>query len=136
MMQDLTYLTRQDHIDPLVQKVQKCHAPGCGPRSIQVLFTRPRGYVKDFDPVWVCSSGHCSDYDEIPNLRRPELDPQAWLEQNARSLMNYIGPMLCDAHAPMSPRDLPADMSWGQDGHLWTLDNSLKLCLPRTARKE
>jgi hypothetical protein len=33
-------MTLQDHIDPLVQKIQKCYAPGCGPKSIQVMFTK------------------------------------------------------------------------------------------------
>jgi hypothetical protein len=61
-------MTLQDHIDPLVQKIQKCYAPGCGPKSIQVMFTKPAGYIRDFEPVWVCSSGHCSDYEDIPSL--------------------------------------------------------------------
>lgn len=125
-------LTRQDHIDPLVQKIQKCGAPGCGSGSIQVIFTRPAGYIKNFDPVWVCSSGHCSDYDDIPGLRKPEDDPYAWIKVNTRELMNYIEPMKCDAHAPMGPNDaLPHD-HWGQKGHLWWLNGSeLKLCLPQ-----
>lgn len=131
-------MTRQDHIDPLVQKIQKCGAAGCGPNSVQVIFTRPRGYIVNFDPVWVCSSGHCSDYDEIPNLRTPELDPVEWVKAHAERLVkNSIGVMLCDAHAPMAPGDLPPDMSWGQEGHPWALDTdtgrTLMICLPKTA---
>lgn len=129
-------LTRQDHIDPLVIKVQKCGAPGCGPKSIQVLM-QVKGYIKQEFPVWVCSSGHCSDYDEIPNLRKPEDDPQAWLQANVRQLMNYVEPMKCDAHAEMGRHDLPPASEWGQEGHLWVLDQGpLKLCQPQAASPE
>lgn len=124
-------LTRQDHIDPLVIKVQKCGSTGCGPGSTQVFMQVAR-YTKNEFPVWVCSSGHCSDYDEIPNLRKSEDDPYAWIQQNTRKLMNYIEPMKCDAHAEMGPNDAPPRDDWGQEGHLWVLDRAfLKLCQPQ-----
>jgi hypothetical protein len=127
-------MTRQDHIDPLVQKIQKCYAPGCGPSSIQVMFTRPAGHIKDFEPVWVCSSGHCSDYDDIPTLRKPEDDPYAWIQKNTRELMNFIEPRKCAAHAPMGLNDVSPYL-WGQDGHLWVSDSEFCLCLPQSLDK-
>ena len=124
--------TRHNYI-PLVQKITRCGAQACGPNSVMVIFTGPQGAIKNFDAVWVCSSGHCSDYDEIPNLRRPEDDPYAWLQQNARKLMNYVNVMKCDAHAPIGPQAVPPYMDWGQEGHLYNnADGVLTLCLPKS----
>jgi hypothetical protein len=128
-------MTLQDHIDPLVQKIQKCYAPGCGPKSIQVMFTKPAGYIRDFEPVWVCSSGHCSDYEDIPSLRKPEDDPYAWIQKNIRELMNFIEPMKCDEHAAMNPNYVALNLSWGQEGHLWVSEGELCLCLPQSSDK-
>lgn len=119
-------LTRQDHIDPLVLKVQKCHTPGCRPHGIMVLF-QIAGYTKQEFPVWVCSSGHCSDYEDLPNLRKPEDDPYAWLQKNARELMNFIEPRKCVTHEDPDP----LENAWGQEGHLWSFHGESKLCLPR-----
>ena len=126
-------MTRQDHIDPLVIKVQKCEAPGCGPGSIQVLF-QIAGYTKHEFPVWVCSSGHCSDYDNVPNLRKPEDDPVAWIQANARELSRVLDVKLCSEHEDQDPMG----ETWGMSGHIW-LDGHYqiaKLCLPQAGSEE
>lgn len=121
-------MTRQDHIDPLVSKIVKCGSPGCGPSSIQVVFTRPAGYIVDFEPVWVCSSGHCSDYDDIPSLRKPEDCPLTWIQHNAEQVLREIKVELCAAHKSKCPYEWPyAD----PNGHLHRYGGSLKLCLPK-----
>lgn len=66
----MRFRTRQEHIDPQILKVEKCYAAGhtfaASSKDVMVLFT---------NGAWVCSSGHVGDYDDVPNLRRPELDP-------------------------------------------------------------
>lgn len=122
-------LTRQDHIDPLIQEVHACNSSSCGPRTTMAIFTRPRGPIVDFEPVWVCSSGHCSDYDDIPNLRRPELDPVEWIKAHPLRLMESLPVEKCVEHEEPMTHDA---RFWGMDGHLWRsgLSQELKLCLP------
>lgn len=76
---------------------------------------------------WVCSSGHVSDYDKIPVLRRPDLDNVEWMKKNYERVAREIPVKTCADHSPGAKLT-----NWGWDGHLWR-DNliTLSLCLPR-----
>ena len=112
--------TRQDHIDPQISQVTKCGAPGHSPsnRDTLVIFV---------NNTWVCSSGHCDNYDELPYLRAENLDPAAWVLKNAVKVAQMLPVEACRQHEEDAP---PID--WRPYGHLWTdgIDHTLKLCLP------
>lgn len=120
----LQYPTRQDHIDPQIRRVVPCGANQMTQRGgdTLVIFTNNE---------WVCSSGHCSDYKDLPGLRRPELDPVAWIQANLHALSVHLPTELCTVHEDGD------DDRWGMDGHLWKdgHEQKLTLCLPLTNPK-
>lgn len=112
----------QEHIDPQISKVQKCGSPG-NHHDTMVIFSNGE---------WVCSSAHVSDYDLIPSLRTPDVDPYAWVIVNAMRVVQTIPTELCFEH---EDKDNPDGKNWGQEGHLFYSDRhnqTVRLCLPKT----
>lgn len=121
------YFTRQDHIDRMISSVDPCPMPqiiGRRSRDTRVLFT---------NNSWACSSGHVSSDAEPPSLRTPERDPIEWIKTHSGQLALSIRVTPCEAHVG-TIGDVTFDMTWGMEGHLYTISSEhkskLSLCLP------
>lgn len=117
-------MTRQDHIDPQVSEVRPCGAAMIHQRGtdMMVIFTNGE---------WVCSSGHVSDYDKLPTLRRPELDVKLWVKEHHERIARELPVKACPQHAADAKWT-----NWGHEGHIWFEEmNSIgvmTICLPQT----
>lgn len=110
-------LTRQDHIDPRVNRIEKCMAPGHAQGEVVVIFSTGAS---------ACSSGHANGYDDIPNLRTTQQDPVAWVKENALEVVKMLPFEVCPDH------EEGTTPIWIPDGHIWTdgHEHVLKLCMP------
>lgn len=117
------HLTRQDHIDRQIRAVGPCmahrmHRSG----EVVVIFANDE---------WVCSSGHVSEYDNLPGLRTPERDPLEWVKENAFKLAQALPVAPCSAHSAHYS-EIAYEADWGLAGHLYVTghERKLTLCLP------